>query len=62
MSFRKKMIGLACAVVVSTLSWSVWAACGDTACGYVGGTYTCYVETDRGVRSCTAADPCDVSC
>jgi hypothetical protein len=59
----KTILSLAFGVALSLTSAAVWAACGDSVCGYEGSSYVCYVETEGGLlRRCTDDRPCAVTC
>lgn len=42
---------------------AAFAACGDSACGWVGDSFVCVVEgPNQELRICTENDPCSISC
>lgn len=61
---NKKVMSIVAAATFSlTTAFGVWAACGDSECAWVGGTFTCVVTTADGTtRGCTTDHPCSVSC
>lgn len=61
---NKKVMSIVAAATLSlTTAFGVWAACGDSECAWVGGTFTCVVTTADGKKQgCTADNPCNVSC
>ena len=63
MKLTKKSAVMA-AVLVMASSFGVWAACGDSTCGTVGGTFTCLVIIDDNGNGqlCTEAKPCHIRC
>ncbi|MEQ3512341.1 hypothetical protein ABMY35_03065 [Pseudoalteromonas sp. BZB3] len=51
------------ALVLSSASYGVYAACGDSTCGWVGGDFVCEAETKMGnLVECTESDPCNIDC
>ncbi|MBB1288192.1 hypothetical protein H5085_08360 [Pseudoalteromonas sp. SR43-6] len=58
-TIKKVIIG----VFVSSVSISVYAACGDSTCGWKGKDFACVVQTPGGgTRTCTSENPCDINC
>ncbi len=49
--------------LLSVMSFSVWAACGDSTCGWEDGGFVCEAETAGGGSvTCTEDNPCNIDC
>lgn len=62
---RKYYSSLLAGVLVWMLAFSgpALALCGDSTCGWINGTYACYVEMpDGSLKYCDEDDPCEVNC
>lgn len=50
-------------MLLGLTAFSVYAACGDSACGNEGGEYVCYVVDGSGdIVRCTAKSTCSITC
>lgn len=63
MSVLKRKKGFVALMLLGLTTFSVYAACGDSACGYEGGEYVCYVVDGSGdIVRCTAKSACSITC
>ena len=51
------------ALVLSSASYGVYAACGDSTCSWDGDSFVCKAEDSKGQRlTCTEDNPCLIDC
>ncbi|TMO54383.1 hypothetical protein [Pseudoalteromonas phenolica] len=51
------------ALVLSSASYGVYAACGDSTCSWSGGDFSCKAEDRNGkTLTCTEDKPCLIDC
>jgi len=56
---KKALLGL---LLTSSVAFGVYAACGDSKCGWEGGQFKCVAESPSGPVECTESDPCTINC